>query len=186
MVVPRCGRTGEDRRADADGPVVRRDDDAGAGDASVFSRARRSRTSASPRSATASPGRGAAKARRVRVRARPSGCRRTCTGSTTSRTGASRASCGGGHRIPAWYDEAGNVYVARDEAGGAAQARAKLGREPASFAQDDGRARHVVLVGAVVPLDARLAGGHDASCARSCRRRCWSRASTSSSSGSRG
>ena len=36
-----------------------------------------------------------------------------------------------GHRIPAWYDEAGNIYVARDEAEARAQARAKLGREPA-------------------------------------------------------
>jgi len=42
-----------------------------------------------------------------------------------------------GHRIPAWYDEAGNVYVARDEAAARAQARATLGREPARFAQDD-------------------------------------------------
>ncbi len=41
-----------------------------------------------------------------------------------------------GHRIPAWYDEAGNVYVARDEAAARAQAVAKLGREPRSFAQD--------------------------------------------------
>jgi valyl-tRNA synthetase len=42
-----------------------------------------------------------------------------------------------GHQIPAWYDEAGNVYVARDEAAARAQARAKLGREPASFKRDD-------------------------------------------------
>ena len=41
-----------------------------------------------------------------------------------------------GHRIPAWYDDAGNVYVARDEAGARAQARAKLGRDPARFEQD--------------------------------------------------
>jgi valyl-tRNA synthetase len=41
-----------------------------------------------------------------------------------------------GHRIPAWYDEAGNVYVARDEAAARAQARAKLGREPARFEHD--------------------------------------------------
>ena len=34
-----------------------------------------------------------------------------------------------GHRIPAWYDEAGNIYVARDAAAAAAQARAQLGRE---------------------------------------------------------
>jgi valyl-tRNA synthetase len=34
-----------------------------------------------------------------------------------------------GHRIPAWYDESGNVYVARDASAAAAQARAKLGRD---------------------------------------------------------
>ncbi len=42
-----------------------------------------------------------------------------------------------GHRIPAWYDEDGNVYVARNEAAARAAARAKLGREPASFVQDE-------------------------------------------------
>ncbi|HVN36389.1 MAG TPA: valine--tRNA ligase [Casimicrobiaceae bacterium] len=41
-----------------------------------------------------------------------------------------------GHRIPAWYDEAGNIYVARDEAAARAQAGAKLGREPSSLEQD--------------------------------------------------
>ncbi|HET9444781.1 MAG TPA: valine--tRNA ligase, partial [Steroidobacteraceae bacterium] len=34
-----------------------------------------------------------------------------------------------GHQIPAWYDESGNVYVARSESEAAAQARAKLGRD---------------------------------------------------------
>ncbi|MFI4914782.1 MAG: valine--tRNA ligase [Steroidobacterales bacterium] len=34
-----------------------------------------------------------------------------------------------GHRIPAWYDDAGNIYVARSAAEAQAQARAKLGRE---------------------------------------------------------
>ena len=42
-----------------------------------------------------------------------------------------------GHRIPAWYDEDGNLYVARSEAGARAAARARLGREPASFVQDE-------------------------------------------------
>ena len=42
-----------------------------------------------------------------------------------------------GHQIPAWYDEAGNLYVARNEAAALAQARAKLGREPASFVRDE-------------------------------------------------
>ena len=41
-----------------------------------------------------------------------------------------------GHRIPAWYDEAGNIYVARDEAAARAQAMARLGREPVTFDQD--------------------------------------------------
>jgi valyl-tRNA synthetase len=34
-----------------------------------------------------------------------------------------------GHRVPAWYDEAGNVYVARDADTAQAQARAKLGHD---------------------------------------------------------
>src|SRR4029077_1815292 len=42
-----------------------------------------------------------------------------------------------GHRIPAWYDDAGNVSVARNEAAARGQALAKLGREPTSFAQDE-------------------------------------------------
>jgi valyl-tRNA synthetase len=42
-----------------------------------------------------------------------------------------------GHRIPAWYDEHGNVYVAHDEAAARAQAKAALGREPAAFRQDN-------------------------------------------------
>ena len=42
-----------------------------------------------------------------------------------------------GHRIPAWYDDEGNVYVARSEAAAREQAVAKLGREPSSFTQDE-------------------------------------------------
>jgi valyl-tRNA synthetase len=42
-----------------------------------------------------------------------------------------------GHQIPAWYDEAGNIYVARDEAAARAQAQAKLGRAPQSFTRDE-------------------------------------------------
>jgi valyl-tRNA synthetase len=34
-----------------------------------------------------------------------------------------------GHRVPAWYDAAGNVYVARDAAVAAAQARTQHGRD---------------------------------------------------------
>jgi valyl-tRNA synthetase len=42
-----------------------------------------------------------------------------------------------GHRIPAWYDEAGNVYVARNEADAREQARETLGREPQEFRRDE-------------------------------------------------
>jgi valyl-tRNA synthetase len=42
-----------------------------------------------------------------------------------------------GHQIPAWYDEAGNVYVARTEADARAQATRKLGRAPETFIRDE-------------------------------------------------
>jgi valyl-tRNA synthetase len=42
-----------------------------------------------------------------------------------------------GHRIPAWYDDEGHVYVARTEAAARKLAAARLGREPRSFAQDE-------------------------------------------------
>ena len=41
-----------------------------------------------------------------------------------------------GHQIPAWYDDAGNVYVARTEDDALAQARKRLGREPSQFRRD--------------------------------------------------
>ena len=42
-----------------------------------------------------------------------------------------------GHQIPAWYDDMGNVYVARSETEARAQARAKLGRDPQAFRRDE-------------------------------------------------
>ncbi|MGE5737912.1 MAG: valine--tRNA ligase [Betaproteobacteria bacterium] len=42
-----------------------------------------------------------------------------------------------GHQIPAWYDDAGNMYVARTEAEARSQAVRKLGREPATFRRDE-------------------------------------------------
>ncbi len=42
-----------------------------------------------------------------------------------------------GHRIPAWYDEAGTPYVAGSEAEARALAAAKLGRDPGPLTQDD-------------------------------------------------
>ena len=58
-----------------------------------------------------------------------------------------------GHRIPAWYDEDGNVFVAETEE----EAQAQAGRRAA--APGRGRARHLVLLGAVAVRDARLARG---------------------------
>ena len=59
-----------------------------------------------------------------------------------------------GHRIPAWYDDAGNIYVGRSE--GEVRARQQLARKPRA-APGRGRARHLVLLRAVAVLDARLA-----------------------------
>ena len=42
-----------------------------------------------------------------------------------------------GHRIPAWYDADGNIFVARDAAAAAQAARAQLGREVALRQDDD-------------------------------------------------
>ena len=42
-----------------------------------------------------------------------------------------------GHQIPAWYDENGNVYVARTEDDARAQATRALGCAPATFRRDD-------------------------------------------------
>jgi valyl-tRNA synthetase len=42
-----------------------------------------------------------------------------------------------GHQIPAWYDDAGNVYVARDEAAARAKAAAALGRDPGALRRED-------------------------------------------------
>jgi len=42
-----------------------------------------------------------------------------------------------GHRIPARYDENGNVYVARTDDEARAKARAALGREPSSLRRDE-------------------------------------------------
>ncbi len=42
-----------------------------------------------------------------------------------------------GHRIPAWYDDAGNVYVARSEADALQQARAKHGKETSLRRDED-------------------------------------------------
>ena len=62
-----------------------------------------------------------------------------------------------GHRIPAWYDDDGNVFVEESEEAALAAARAKHRRRCGADARR-GRARHLVLLRAVALLDARLAG----------------------------
>ncbi len=42
-----------------------------------------------------------------------------------------------GHRIPAWYDDAGNIHVARSETEARGKARAQLGRDPTSLTRDE-------------------------------------------------
>ena len=91
-----------------------------------------------------------------------------------------------GHQIPAWYDEAGNVYVARDEAAARACRRA---RSSAANPHRSSATRTCSTRGSPRRCGAtrRSAGRRTRrSCARSCHRRCSSPASTSSSSGSRG
>ena len=62
-----------------------------------------------------------------------------------------------GHRIPAWYDTEGRCYVARSEE----EARAKYGIDPSvGAAPGRGRARHLVLLGALALLHPGLAGAH--------------------------
>ena len=86
-----------------------------------------------------------------------------------------------GHRIPAWYDDAGNVYVGRDEA----DVRRKHGLAE--------RSRRCARTRMCSTRGSRRRSGRSRpsagpttrrSCARSIRRTCSSRASTSSSSGS--
>ena len=93
-----------------------------------------------------------------------------------------------GHQIPAWYDERGNVFVARNEA--EAQAKAQAAGSTGAADARPGRARHLVLVRAWC-RSPRSAGRTRRARTRSpttstCRRPCSSPATTSSSSGSPG
>ena len=90
-----------------------------------------------------------------------------------------------GHRIPAWYGPDGRVFVEETEAEAQAAARAHYGQRGAARARR-GRARHLVLLGAVAVLDPGLAGADAGARSAITRPTCWSPASTSSSSGSRG
>ena len=88
-----------------------------------------------------------------------------------------------GHQIPAWYGPDGKVFVALDRSGSASRSRQALRQDDRAQARR-GRARHLVLLGAVAVLDAGLAGQDAGTRSASIRPRRWSPASTSSSSGS--
>ena len=124
--------------------------------------------------------------RAARVRAGRTGRRPISTGWRTSSRGASRASSGGGTTSRRGTADDGNIFVAQteEEARGAGAARSYGQRRRA--APRRGRARHLVLLGAVAVLDARLAGGDAGAEALLPDRACSSPASTSSSSGSPG
>ena len=62
-----------------------------------------------------------------------------------------------GHRIPAWYDDAGNVHVGRTEAEARKPGRA---RRPRTAAPGRGRPGHLVLVGAMDVRHPGLAGAN--------------------------
>ena len=83
-----------------------------------------------------------------------------------------------GHRLPVWYcDACEETYVVAPAARALRRLRRRAAPRP-------GRARHLVLVGAVAVRDARLAARDTRSCAPSTRRTCSSRPATSSSCGS--
>jgi valyl-tRNA synthetase len=87
-----------------------------------------------------------------------------------------------GHRIPAWYDAEGNVYVGADEDTVRAQARPRRLHTAAP-----GRGRTLDTWFSLGPVDLWhpwLARGHGQDWHASTRAACSSRASTSSSSGS--
>ena len=106
LMVPRGDRTGVGHRADADRPVVRRHEQAGADGKSIAGKALECVAS-----------------RRDQVRARRTGSIPTTSGSTTSRTGASRASSGGATRFRPGTATTASIFVAHDEAEAYAQAQ---------------------------------------------------------------
>ena len=112
---------------------------------------------------------------RVAGRAGVADRRATSSGSTTCATGASAASCGGATASRSGTRPDG------DEQSASARTSAAGRLDPGR-----GRARHLVLLGAVAVLDARLARGHRRPAHATTRPRCWSPATTSSSSGSSG
>ena len=90
-----------------------------------------------------------------------------------------------GHQIPAWYAPDGRIFVEETRGGGAGSGGIALRPRGAAHARS-GRARHLVLIGAVAVLDAWAGPSGRRSSRAITRPTCWSPASTSSSSGSRG
>ena len=117
------------------------------------------------------------------LRPRTTGPPSTTSGCATSRTGASAGSSGGGTASRPGTTTAGRCYVGARRGRGARAARP---RATVHAAPGRGRARHLVLLGTVAVLHAGLAGRHAGAAHAFTRRRCWSPASTSFSSGSRG
>ena len=131
----------------------------------------------------AEPAISAVESKAARASCRRTGRRPISSGCATSRTGASAASSGGAIAFPRGTTTHGNVYRRPRRSRGAQEAY----RSAATWlAQDDGRARHLVLLRAVAVLDAGLAGEDAGARQVLSRRACWSPASTSSSSGSPG
>ena len=137
------------------------------------------------------------------LRARGTGRRPTSSGWRTSSPGASRASSGGATRFPPGTGRTARSSSPRPRrkptamrsaiTPSRAPLREEQGREMAldrnkraASSAGRGRARHLVLLGAVAVLDARLAGRDAGADALSIRPTSSSPASTSSSSGSPG
>ena len=90
-----------------------------------------------------------------------------------------------GHRIPAWYGPDGEVFVEETEDAAQAAAAGAL-RQGGRIDPRRGRARYLVLLGAMAFLDSRLARRDLPNSRGSIRPTCWSPALISSSSGSPG
>ena len=76
-----------------------------------------------------------------------------------------------GHQIPAWYGPDGTVFVEETEDEAKAAAAGPLRRVRPTLTPRSGRARHLVLLGALAVLDARLAGADQGAGALLSRRR---------------
>ena len=86
-----------------------------------------------------------------------------------------------GHQIPAWYSEDGQVFVAHNEAEAIEQARAAGVTGPLTRDPD---VLDTWFSSGLVPFTTLAGPRTRRTCSATCHPACWSRASTSSSSGS--